>query len=229
MIESIVLLIISIFAAPCEAKSAIADGDAIAWIATFGVLMCLCCCVVAKLSMPSSSYSEFEDDVEMAGAKKPLSFKKVVAERNKAIMHHKEKQRLKENFETVDTNKNGVLDENEIVELMCKISEDGPADDTRAAAKETLKEFGSNGSINYEQFALYWHIQLMKREDWLRSTFDKLAEENTATLDPADFGKLFPQVSKDRLETLKKGLTLNENGMMGFEEFKASLEPTEKK
>lgn len=223
MFTSSLCLALAIFATPVAAKSAIADTDAIIWLSIFGVLMCICCAVVMGGMDSGKSYAEFDDnDIELGKTK--ASFRKMVADRNLAQMPKEERAKIQGHFDNLDEDKSGALEEAEVVDFFVKIASDGQTEEqVRAEAKESLKQVGSNGKLSFEQFATLWHLKLMVNEEWLQRVFESLDTQNTATLDPASFGDLFPNASQDKLEQVKSTLTLNENGMMGFDEFKQSV------
>jgi len=143
-------------------------------------------------------------------------------------MNDKPQETIKKHFESIDTNGDGCLDEDELVQLLILLP--GGKNKTEEVLNEEAQnminqgDHTEDGKIDFEEFLTIWQRKLLSISDeYVESVFSVLDTDNSGMLEYAELGKVFDGKTEDELLSMLVEVDTDKDGVISLDEFKAAM------
>jgi len=150
--------------------------------------------------------------------------KKVITRTLAAHMGKEMEDKIRKQFCSLDTNRDGVLSAHELAPLLTQI---GLTKQQSSLEANKILEMSGSGEIDFNDFAQIWQRRLLTiNEEYIRSVFTLLDEDNNGTVDAAELTRVLEMNNEGdiaRIEEIIKEVDTNGDGVLSFKEFKEAM------
>jgi len=135
-------------------------------------------------------------------------------------------------FDGWDTNSSGFLTKEEVIPLIKQIGaaistqNQGLSDeDASIKALGMLARYGeSNQTLSRDNFTIYTYELMLQKNKFLQATYDTLRGQDATKWVPDRLHEIFTHATEDECSFLAARLQVNDDGLIGLEEFKQAME-----
>jgi len=131
---------------------------------------------------------------------------------------------LRAHFNSIDTNKDGMLSPSEIAVLLIDLGYSVHSAFEEAEKITLSADENHSGEIDFEEFSQKWQRMLLSTNDaYIHAVFNVLDTNGDGKIDLTELGGMLGLGDFSRLETLVKEVDTNGDGVIDFAEFRAAM------
>jgi len=150
--------------------------------------------------------------------------KKIITRTLAAQMGKEMEEKIRHHFSSLDANKDGVLSAHELAPLL---TQKGLTKQQSTLEANKIVELSGTGEINFNDFAQIWQRRLLTtNEEYIRSIFTLLDEDNNGTVDAEELTRVFEMNNKgdvEKIQEIIKEVDTNGDGVLSYKEFKEAM------
>lgn len=142
-------------------------------------------------------------------------------------MGQEPRAKIKGHFDKLDKSNDGFLDQDELMILLVKL---GSSDeDAKGEAQRMMEQAdsGSDGKIDFEEFAAIWQRKLLTVNDkYIKAVFKVLDTNNDDQISMDELRAVFQTDSKDseeQFQSMLEEVDENKDGFISYQEFKRAM------